>query len=54
MSGGAAAVASGADLEREVAALGVKIGLDIRRYFFLALALFLTRAFLIFLRWAGV
>ena len=31
MPGGAAAVASGADLERAVAALGVRIGLDVRR-----------------------
>ena len=31
MSGGAAAVASGADLEREVEALAVRIGLDVRR-----------------------
>ncbi len=31
MPGGAAAVASGADLEREVEALAVRIGLDVRR-----------------------
>jgi hypothetical protein len=31
MSGGAVAVASGADLEREVAALGGRLGLDVRR-----------------------
>jgi len=31
MPGGTAAVASGADLEREVAALAIRIGLDVRR-----------------------
>ena len=31
MPGGAAAVASGADLEREVEALALRIGLDVRR-----------------------
>ena len=31
MPGGAVAVTSGADLEREVAALGSRIGLDVRR-----------------------